>query len=89
MSPSLAIPIHPAVLQFAREESGFSIDRVAKRLAVEEERVLAWALIDDPARVRRHESLARHHIKERYSWDCVVDALEGVYRGLLGQRRGS
>src|SRR5436309_9253876 len=59
MSPSLAIPINPAVLRWAREESGFTVERVAGRLAVKEERVLAWEKGERQPTQRQFEELAR------------------------------
>lgn len=59
MSPSTAIPVNPAVLRWAREESGYGADRVASRLGVKEERVLAWERGERQPTQRQLEELAR------------------------------
>lgn len=42
MQTATPLPINPAVLAWARQESGYTVDRVAHRLSTREERVLAW-----------------------------------------------
>ena len=58
MSPRPAIPANPQVLRWAREESGYDIDRVAARLAVKEERVRSWEMGERQPTQRQLESLA-------------------------------
>lgn len=42
------------------------------------------SLLGDPARVGSFEERCRAHIRDHYSWEVVVDALEAVYRDCLG-----
>lgn len=42
MQTATPIPVNPVVLTWARQESGYTVDRVAKRLSTREERILAW-----------------------------------------------
>ena len=42
MPAALPLPINPAVLVWAREESGYPVQRVAERLQVKPERVAEW-----------------------------------------------
>ena len=59
MSPNPAIPVNPAVLKWAREESGFSANRVAARLHVKEERVVSWERGKRQPTQRQIEEVAR------------------------------
>jgi Zn-dependent peptidase ImmA (M78 family)/transcriptional regulator with XRE-family HTH domain len=59
MTSGTAIPVNPAVLRWAREESGYGVDRVARRLGVKEERVLAWERGERQPTQRQIEELAR------------------------------
>lgn len=59
MSPVPSIPVNPAVLLWAREESGHTLGRVASRLHVKEERVRAWEMGERQPTVRQLEELAR------------------------------
>jgi Zn-dependent peptidase ImmA (M78 family)/DNA-binding XRE family transcriptional regulator len=52
-------PVNPSVLAWAREESGYASDRVAKRLNVKEERLLGWEQGDQQPTVRQIERLAQ------------------------------
>ena len=58
MSGQPAVPINPSLLAWAREESGYEIDRVAKRLSVKEERVAAWEKGERQPTMRQVELLA-------------------------------
>ena len=42
MPSTQAIAVNPSLLAWARAESGYGVDRIAKRLQVKEERVEAW-----------------------------------------------
>ncbi len=42
-------------------------------------------LLDDPARVKSFEALARQHMRDHYSWDKVVENTEAVYRDATGR----
>ena len=57
-SPSLSV--NPEIVRWAREESGYDVERVASRLAVKEERVLAWERGERQPTQRQLESLARY-----------------------------
>ena len=54
-----AIPVNPEILQWAREESGYATSRVASRLGVKEERVVAWEKGERQPTQRQIEELAR------------------------------
>lgn len=57
-SPSLSV--NPDIIRWAREESGHDVQRVAGRLAVKEERILAWERGERQPTQRQLESLARY-----------------------------
>jgi Zn-dependent peptidase ImmA (M78 family)/transcriptional regulator with XRE-family HTH domain len=59
MSSSQAIAMNPSLLAWAREESGYDVDRIAKRLQVKEERVAAWENGELQPTIRQIEALAR------------------------------
>lgn len=59
MTTSLPLPINPAVLIWAREESGYPVERVADRLNVKAERVAEWEQGERPPTLRQVENLAR------------------------------
>ncbi len=59
MSSNQAIAVNPSLLAWAREESGYDVDRVAKRLQVKEERVAAWEAGELQPTIRQIENLAR------------------------------
>ena len=54
-----AIAVNPSLLAWAREESGYATDRIAKRLQVKEERVEAWEKGERQPTLRQVEELAR------------------------------
>lgn len=59
MPGSQAIAVNPSLLAWARAESGYALDRVARRLNVKEERVAEWeAGIRQPT-LKQVENLAR------------------------------
>ena len=53
------IAINPSLLVWAREQSGYDLDRVAKRLQVKEERVAEWEAGERQPTMRQVENLAR------------------------------
>lgn len=59
MPPVLPVPINPTVLEWARKESGYAVDRVAGRLQVKPERVEAWERGERPPTMRQVQELAR------------------------------
>ena len=59
MSSNQAIAMNPSLLAWAREESGYDVDRIAKRLQVKEERVTAWEKGELQPTIRQVEALAR------------------------------
>ena len=56
-NPSIAV--NPALLTWAREESGYDVERVAHRLQVKEERVRAWERGERQPTFHQAEALAR------------------------------
>lgn len=59
MSASAPIPIQPAVLSWARSESGYALERVASRLQVKPEKVEAWERGERTPTLRQVQELAR------------------------------
>lgn len=55
------IPVNPAVLIWAREESGYPVDRVAERLQVKSDRVQAWESGERPPTLRQVQELSRFY----------------------------
>ena len=53
------IPVTPTLLSWAREESGYTVERVARRLGVKPERVSAWEAGERQPTFRQAENLAR------------------------------
>jgi Zn-dependent peptidase ImmA (M78 family)/DNA-binding XRE family transcriptional regulator len=51
--------VNPSILTWAREESGYAVDRIARRLQVKEERVEAWEKGERQPTMRQLEQLAR------------------------------
>jgi Zn-dependent peptidase ImmA (M78 family)/DNA-binding XRE family transcriptional regulator len=56
---ALPVPINPSVLAWARNESGYAVDRIATRLHVKPERVEAWERGERPPTLRQVQELAR------------------------------
>ena len=61
MPSVLPIPVNPAVLTWAREESGYAVDRVAARLQVKSDRVQAWERGARPPTLRQVQELSRFY----------------------------
>lgn len=59
MTNAPTVAVNPSILTWAREESGYAVDRVAKRLHVKEERVAAWEKGERQPTLRQLEQLAR------------------------------
>jgi Zn-dependent peptidase ImmA (M78 family)/transcriptional regulator with XRE-family HTH domain len=59
MPSNQAIAVNPSLLAWARVESGYATDRIAKRLQVKEERVEAWEKGERQPTLRQVEELAR------------------------------
>jgi Zn-dependent peptidase ImmA (M78 family)/DNA-binding XRE family transcriptional regulator len=59
MPASETIPVNPSLLAWARKESGYALERVAKRLQVKEERVEAWEKGERQPTFRQIEELAK------------------------------
>ena len=59
MPSNQAIAVNPSLLAWAREQSGYGVDRVAKRLQVKEERVAEWETGERQPTLRQVENLAR------------------------------
>lgn len=59
MSPANTLTVNPRVLEWARIESGWPAERVAKRLQVKVERVNAWEQGDRQPTLRQVEALSR------------------------------
>lgn len=59
MPTSRTIPINPDLLRWARQESGYELVRVAKRLNVKAEKVEAWEAGQKQPTIRQVENLAR------------------------------
>ena len=58
MPTAQTVTVNPSILAWAREESGYSVDRVARRLQVKEERVLSWEMGERQPTLRQLEKLA-------------------------------
>ena len=54
-----AIAVNPSLLAWAREESGYELEQVAKRLQVKGERLMAWEKGERQPTMRQVETLAR------------------------------
>lgn len=52
---------NPAVLLWARRESGYPLERVAKRIAVKPERIESWEQVERAPTARQLENLARFY----------------------------
>jgi Zn-dependent peptidase ImmA (M78 family)/transcriptional regulator with XRE-family HTH domain len=61
MPTTLPLPITPAVLIWARQESGYPVERAAERLQVKPERVAEWEQGVRPPTLRQVEALAHFY----------------------------
>ena len=63
MRTSIPALINPTVLTWARQESGYLPEPVAKRLNVKPERLLAWERGDLKPTVRQAQNLAKFYCR--------------------------
>ncbi len=61
MAASIPALVNPPLLAWAREQSGYAPEPVAKRLSIKPERLLAWERGDLKPTVRQAEKLARFY----------------------------
>ncbi len=61
MAASIPALVSPPLLAWAREQSGYAPEPVAKRLSIKPERLLAWERGDLKPTVRQAEELARFY----------------------------
>ena len=61
MATSIPALVNPTVLAWARQESGYPAESVAKRLNVKQERLLAWERGEGKPTVRQAQGLARFY----------------------------
>ena len=61
MAPLVPALVNPPLLTWAREQSGYALDPIAKRLDVKVERLLEWERGDRKPTVRQVESLAKFY----------------------------
>jgi len=61
MAASIPALVNPPLLAWAREQSGYAPEPVAKRLSIKPERLLAWERGDLKPTVRQAEELARFY----------------------------
>ena len=86
------LPVTPALISWARQESGYSPAAVAKRLGVTEERLLAWERGERQPTIRQVEKLA-HALRRPLSIFFLhrpprIPPLATEYRRLPGVRPG-
>lgn len=61
MAGSIPAEVTPALLVWAREQSGYSADAVAKRLGVKTDRLASWERGDRKPTVRQTQELAKYY----------------------------
>jgi len=59
MQTASPIPVNPAVLAWARKESGYTVSRLSQRMQVREDRFLQWEEGDRPPTLKQVQELAR------------------------------
>ncbi len=88
MSVAVPVPVSAAVLIWARQESGYSVDRVAERLGVKSERLAGWEQGELQPTMRQIESLAKFYHRPLSLFfqpkPPTVPALAAEYRRLPG-----
>jgi Zn-dependent peptidase ImmA (M78 family)/transcriptional regulator with XRE-family HTH domain len=88
MPTVLPVPIHPAVLLWARQESGYPVERVAERLQVKPERIAEWEQGLRPPTLRQVEALAHFYHRPLSVFfqpkPPITPALAAEYRRLPG-----
>ncbi len=92
MPADQSIPVNPHVLEWARMESGWPLDRVAKRLQVKPERVQAWEHGERQPTFRQVEELSRFFHRPLSVFFLPkppeLPPLAAEYRRLTGVRPG-
>ena len=92
MRTSTPALVNPTVLTWARQESGYPPEPVAKRLNVKPERLLAWERGDLKPTVRKTQNLARFYRRPFGVFFLpqppVLSPLAAEYRRLPGVRPG-
>jgi Zn-dependent peptidase ImmA (M78 family)/DNA-binding XRE family transcriptional regulator len=58
VAPSVRAKVKPELLRWARESAGYTIDQVAKRVAVDDERVRLWEVGDAAPTIAQLQTLA-------------------------------
>lgn len=61
MQTPLPLPINPTLLTWARNESGYAIDRVARSLSVKPKRIEEWESGERPPTLKQVQSLAHFY----------------------------
>lgn len=86
------LPVNPAVLAWARKESGYPVDRVAKRLQVKADRVRAWENGERPPTLKQVQDLSRFYHRPLNVFFLPsppnVAPLAAEYRRLPGVKAG-
>jgi Zn-dependent peptidase ImmA (M78 family) len=92
MATSIPALVNPAVLAWARIESGYSVEPVAKRLNVKPLRLLAWESGESKPTVRQVQGLARFYHRPFGVFFLphppVLPPLAAEYRRLPGVKPG-
>lgn len=93
MAATLPVPISPAVLVWARQESGYTPERVAERLQVKADRVAEWEQGQRPPTFRQVEELARFYHRPLSLFfqpaPPIIAPLAAEYRRLPGVTSGA
>lgn len=88
MPTALPLPITPAVLIWAREESGYPVERAAERLSVKPMRLAEWELGERQPTMKQVENLAKLYHRPLNLFfrpkPPVVPVLAAEYRRLPG-----
>ena len=92
MAASIPALVNPPLLVWAREESGFALEPIAKRLNVKPERLLAWERGEAKPSVRQTQVLARFYHRPFGLFFLpqppALPPLAAEYRRLPGVRPG-
>ena len=92
MAASIPALVNPPLLVWAREESGFALEPIAKRLNVKPERLLAWERGEAKPSVRQTQALARFYHRPFGLFFLpqppALPPLAAEYRRLPGVRPG-
>lgn len=92
MPATIPAEVNPALLAWAREESGYSAEVVAKRLGIKVERLEAWERGERKPTVRQTQQLAKHYRRPFGVFFLPqppsIPPLAAEYRRLPGVRPG-